>query len=126
MVDIIKNIIPHYEGLSYLDAENSGEGTLISVSVDYIDTTFFNEEQYNKWVNMLDSIEVIRPTFQIYCSYDTSGYQYWKDIMEESNHTYIDIWISDNFNDNDIIPLINELDIIVEKFDKFFDENFVD
>lgn len=125
MVNIIKNIIPHYEGLSYLDAEDNGEGTLIGVSVDYIDTTFFNEEQYNKWVNMLDSVEVIRPTFQIYCSWDKSGYNYWSN-MNESNHTYIDIWISDNFNDNDIIPLINELDIIVEKFDKFFDENFVD
>lgn len=125
MVNIIKNIIPHYEGLSYLDAEDNGEGTLIGVSVDYIDTTFFNEEQYNKWVNMLDSVEVIRPTFQIYCSWDKSGYNYWSN-MNESNHTYIDIWISDNFNDNDIIPLINELDIIVEKFDKFFDENFID
>lgn len=125
MVNIIKNIIPHYEGLSYLDAEDNGEGTLIGVSVDYIDTTFFNEEQYNKWVNMLDSVEVIRPTFQIYCSWDKSGYNYWSN-MNESNHTYIDIWISDNFNDNDIIPLINELDIIVEKLDKFFDENFVD
>lgn len=125
MVNIIKNIIPHYEGLSYLDAEDNGEGTLIGVSVDYIDTTFFNEEQYNKWVNMLDSVEVIRPTFQIYCSWDKSGYNYWSN-MNESNHTYIDIWISDNFNDNDIIPLINELDIIVEKIDKFFDENFVD
>lgn len=125
MVNIIKNIISNYEGLSYLDAEDSGEGTLIGVSVDYIDTTFFNKEQYDKWVNMLDNVEVIKPTFQIYCSYDTSGYYYWNN-MNESNHTYIDIWISDNFNDNDIIPLINELDIIVEKFDKFFDKNFVD
>lgn len=125
MVNIIKNIIPHYKGLSYLDAEDNGEGTLIGVSVDYIDTTFFNEEQYNKWENFLDNIDVIKDNFQLYCSWDKSGYNFWNN-MNESNYTYIDIWISDNFNDNDIIPLINELDIIIEKINKFFDENFVD
>lgn len=119
----IKKIVSNYDGLSYINAEDSGEGTLIGVSVDYIDTTLFNKEQYDLWVNMLDSVDVIRPTFQIYCSYDTSGYQYWKDIMEESNHTYIDIWISDEFSDDDFTSLINELDKIIDMIDNFLNEN---
>lgn len=119
----IRKIVSNYDGLSYLNAEDSGEGTLLGVSVDYIDTTLFNKEQYDLWANMLDSVDVIRPTFQIYCSYDTSGYQYWKDIMEESNHTYIDIWVSDEFSDDDFTSLINELDKIIDMIDNFLNEN---
>lgn len=119
----IKKIVSNYDGLSYINAEDSGEGTLIGVSVDYIDTMLFKKEQYDLWVNMLDSVDVIKPTFQIYCSYDTSGYQYWKDIMEESNHTYIDIWISDEFSDDDFTSLINELDKIIDMIDNFLNEN---
>lgn len=119
----IKKIISNYNGLSYLNVEDSGEGTLLGISVDYIDTTLFNKEQYDLWVNMLESVDVIKPTFQIYCSYDRSGYQYWKDIMEESNHTYIDIWVSDEFSDDDFTSLINELDGIIKMFDNFLNEN---
>ena len=119
----IKKIVSNYDGLSYLDAEDSGEGTLLGISVDYIDTTLFNKEQYDLWADMLDSVDVIKPTFQIYCSYDTSGYQYWKDIMEESNHTYIDIWVSDEFSDDDFASLINELDKIIKMIDDFLNEN---
>lgn len=119
----IRKFISNYEGLSYINAEDSGEGTLFGISVDYIDTTLFNKEQYNLWENMLDEVDVIKPTFQIYCSYDTSGYQYWKDIMEESNHTYIDIWVSDEFSDDDITSLINELDKIIDMIDNFLNEN---
>ena len=119
----IKKIISNYDGLSYLDAEDNGEGTLIGISVDYLDTTLFNKEQYDLWINMLDSVDVIRPTFQIYCSYDTSGYQYWKEIMEESNHTYIDIWVSDEFSDDDFTSLINELDKIINMINNFLNEN---
>ena len=41
----IKKIISNYEGLSYIDVEDSGEGKLFSVSVDYVDTRKFNEFQ---------------------------------------------------------------------------------
>lgn len=119
----IKKIVSNYDGLSYINAEDSGEGTLIGVSVNYIDTLKFNKEQYDLWVDMLDSVDVIRPTFQIYCSYDTSGYQYWKDIMEENNHTYIDIWVSDEFSDDNFTSLINELDKIIDMIDNFLNEN---
>lgn len=122
MVGIIKNIISNYEGLSYLDAENSGEGTLIDVSVDYIDTTFFNEVQYDLWANLLDSVDVIRPTFQIYCSYDNSGYNYWNN-MNESNHTYINIWISNDFSDNDFNSLNEEIEKVINKIDNFLNEH---
>ena len=118
----IRKIISNYEGLSYLDVEDSGEGKLFSVSVDYVDTRKFNEFQYEDFTDLLDEIDVIKPTFQIYCSYDTSGYDYWTEIMEESNYTYIDIWISDEFADNDFKSLIEELDYILGKIDTFLNE----
>ena len=118
----IRKIISNYKGLSYLDVEDSGEGKLFSVSVDYVDTRKFNEFQYEDFTDLLDEIDVIKPTFQIYCSYDTSGYDYWSEIMEESNYTYIDIWISDEFADNDFKSLIEELDYILGKIDTFLNE----
>lgn len=118
----IRKIISNYEGLSYLNVEDSGEGKLFGVSVDYVDTRKFNEFQYEDFTDLLDEVDVIKPTFQIYCSYDTSGYDYWTEIMEESNHTYIDIWISDDFADNDFKSLIEELDYILGKIDTFLNE----
>ena len=118
----IKKIISNYEGLSYVDVENSGEGKLFGVSVDYVDTRKFNEFQYEDFTDLLDEVDVIKPTFQIYCSYDTSGYDYWSEIMEESNYTYIDIWISDEFADNDFKSLIEELDYILGEIDTFLNE----
>ena len=118
----IRKIISNYKGLSYLNVEDSGEGKLFGVSVDYVDTRKFNEFQYEDFINLLDEVDVIKPTFQIYCSYDSSGYDYWTEIMEESNYTYIDIWISDDFADNDFNSLIEELDYILGKIDTFLNE----
>ena len=108
--------------MSYINVEDSGEGKLFGVSVDYVDTLKFNEFQYEDFTDLLDEVDVIKPTFQIYCSYDTSGYDYWTEIMEESNYTYIDIWISDDFADNDFNSLIEELDYILGKIDTFLIE----
>ena len=69
----IRKIVSNYEGLSYLDVEDSGEGKLFSVSVDYVDTRKFNEFQYEDFTDMHDEVDVIKPTFEIYCSYDKSG-----------------------------------------------------
>ena len=118
----IRKIISNYKGLSYIDVEDSGEGKLFVVSVDYLDTRKFNEFQYVMFNDILDYIDIIKPTFQIYCSYDKSGYDYWTEIMEESNYTYIDIWISDDFADNDFNSLIEELDYILGKIDTFLNE----
>lgn len=118
----IKKIVSNYKGLSYLNVEDSGEGKLFGVSVDYVDTRKFNEFQYEDFTNLLDEVDVIKPTFQIYCSYDKSGYDYWTEIMEESNNTYIDIWISDEFADNDFKSLIKELNYILGKIDTFLNE----
>ena len=118
----IRKIISNYEGLSYLNVEDSGEGKLFGVSVNYVDTRKFNEFQYEDFTDLLDEVDVIKPTFQIYCSYDTSGYDYWSEIMEESNYTYIKIWISDEFADNDFKSLIEELDYILGKIDTFLNE----
>ena len=119
----IRKIISNYKGLSYIDVEDSGEGKLFVVSVDYVDTRKFNEFQYEMFNDILDEIDIIKPTFQIYCSYDKSGYDYWAEIMEESNYTYIDIWVSDDFSDDDFNSLIEELDEILRNIDKFLDEN---
>ena len=118
----IRKIVSNYEGLSYLDVEDSGEGKLFSVSVDYVDTRKFNEFQYEDFTDLLDEVDVIKPTFQIYCSYDKSGCDYWTENMKESNYTYIDIWISDDFADNDFNSLIEELDYILGKIDTFLNE----
>ena len=118
----IRKIVSNYEGLSYLNVEDSGEGKLFGVSVNYVDTRKFNEIQYEDFTDLLDEVDVIKPTFQIYCSYGTSGYDYWSEIMEESNYTYIDIWISDEFSDNDFKSLIEELDYILGKIDTFLNE----
>lgn len=118
----IRKIVSNYKGLSYLDVEDNGEGKLFGVSVDYVDTRKFNEIQCEDFINLLDEVDVIKPTFQIYCSYDRSGYDFWTEIMEESNYTYIDIWISDEFADNDFKSLIEELDYILGKIDTFLNE----
>ena len=119
----IRKIISNYKGLSYIDVEDSGEGKLFVVSVDYVDTRKFNEFQYEMFNDILDEIDIIKPTFQIYCSYDKSGYDYWAEIMEESNYTYINIWVSDDFSDDDFNYLIEELDEILRNIDNFLDEN---
>ena len=86
----------------------------------YIDTKYFNEEQYEEWENLLDSIDVICDNFQIYCSWDKSGFNFWNSREDESNYTYIDIWLSDDFSDDDIKYLIDELDDIIKTIDEFY------
>jgi hypothetical protein len=111
-----------FEGLSYLDVEDNGEGKLYGLSVDYVDTLKFPEEIYKEWEDLLNSIDVIKPNFQIYCSWDMSGYKFWQN-MNESNHTFIDIWISDDFSDNDFNSLNEEIERVISKIDKFLNEH---
>lgn len=119
MVNEIKKIIDNYVELSWLDVEDSGEGTLIGVSVNCVNTLEFDEETYYKWVEFLDGIDIIKPTYQIYCSWDASGYKFWNEKQEESNHTYIDIWLSDDFSEKDIEYLFYEIDDILYRIDMF-------
>ena len=116
----IRRIISHYDGLSYIDVEDSGEGSLFGDSIDYIDTSIFNQKQFEEWENLLDSIDVVRDNFQIYCSWDKSGYNYWTLGMQESNYTYIDIWVNEDFEDNDINPMFDEIDKIINKIENFY------
>ena len=116
----IKKIISNYDGLSYLNVEDSGEGSLFGVSVNYIDTRYFNEEQYEEWENLLDSVDVICDNFQIYCSWDRSSFSFWNNREDESNYTYIDIWLSDDFSDDDIKHLVDELDDVIKTIDEFY------
>ena len=59
-------------------------------------------------------MDIIHDTFQIYCSYDKSGFDFFNK-REESNHTYIDIWLSDKFTESDLFALIIELDYICRR-----------
>ena len=111
-----------FEGLSYIDVEDSGEGKLYGLSVDYVDTLKFPEEIYDEWEDFLNSIDVIKPNFQIYCSWDRSGYKFWQN-MNESNYTFIDIWVSDDFSDNDFNSLYEEIERVINKIDKFLNEH---
>lgn len=111
-----------FDNISYLDVEDSGEGKLYGLSVDYVDTLNFPEEIYDEWENFLNSIDVIKPNFQIYCSWDKSGYKFWQN-MNESNHTYIDIWVSDDFSDNDFNSLNEEIERVINKIDNFLNEH---
>lgn len=116
MNEIIKSLISQYEGWSYLNVEDSGEGKLYGVSVDYIDTREMTPQEYEEWAELLDSVDIIHDTFQIYCSYDKSGFDFF-DRREESNNTYIDIWLSDKFTENDLFALTIELDHICKRID---------
>ena len=111
-----------FDNISYINVEDSGEGKLYSLSVDYVNTLKFPEEIYEEWEDLLNSIDVIKPNFQIYCSWDSSGYKFWQN-MNESNHRYIDIWVSDNFSDNDFNSLNEEIEIIINKIDNFLNEH---
>ena len=111
-----------FEGLSYLDVEDNGEGKLYGLSVDYVDIRKFNECQYNDFTDLLNEVDVIKPTFQIYCSYDWSSHNYWNEIMAESNYTYIDVWVSDNFSDNDFNSLYEEIEKVIDKINNFLNK----
>lgn len=111
-----------FDKISYLDVEDSGEGKLYGLSVDYVDTIKFPEEIYEEWEDLLNSVDVIKPNFQIYCSWDRSGYKFWQN-MNESNHTFIDIWISDNFSDNDFKSLYEEIEKVIDKINNFLNEH---
>lgn len=117
--NLIKQIVTSFDGLYYIDVEDSGEGSLYGVGVGFLDTMTYDKTDYENWEDMLDSIDIITPNFQIYCSYDRSGYDYWTNRMEESNYTYIRIWVSDDFSDEDFKSLYNEVEKIYERFDYF-------
>ena len=124
MEKIIRDLLKNFEGVSYINCEDSGEGSLFSASVDYLDTLEFDEDIYNEWEELLNSIQVIGENYQIYCSYDTSGFDYWNNRQEESNHTCIDIWLSDDFSDEDINKLYNSLVEVYNKIDNFYFKYF--
>ena len=111
-----------FEGLSYVNVEDSGEGKLYSLSVDYVDTLKFPEAIYDEWEGFLNSIDIIKPNVPIYCSWDKSGHKFWQN-MNESNHTYIDIWVSDDFSDNDFNSLNEEIERVISKIDNFLNEH---
>lgn len=103
MNKIFEDLLAPYNGkLSYVDVEDSCEGELHSISVHYIDTLKFDQSEYEEWENWLEGNNVIGNHFQIYGSYDQSGFGYWNIKQEESNYTFIDVWFSDDFSQDDI------------------------
>ena len=110
-----------FDNISYLDVEDNGEGKLYGLSVNNVDTLDFPEEIYDEWEDFLNSIDIIKPNFQIYCSWDRSGYKFWQN-MNESNYTYIDVWVSDDFSDNDFISLDEEIEKVIDKINNFLNK----
>lgn len=116
---LIKEIVNSFDGLYYIDKEDSGDGTLYDIGVSFLDTMTFDKADYLNWENMLDSIDIITPNFQIYCSWDNSGYDYWSNRMGESNYTYIVVWVSNDFSDEDFKNLYNEIEKVYDELDNF-------
>ena len=68
MEKIIKDLIQSFGGLSYVNVEDSGEGRLFGVSVDYLDTLNLNKVEFEDICRVLDSVDIIKDNYQIYCS----------------------------------------------------------
>ena len=114
----IKNIIAKHKDLSYLEAIDVNDGSLFVINVDCVNTLAFNECVYSQWEKILDYVDVIKNTFQVYCSWDRSGFKFW-DSRNESNYTHLNIWVSDDFSDNDIESLCEIIDTFVDMVNEF-------
>ena len=81
MDKLIKDLVSNFNGLSYVDVEDSGEGKLYGITMDYIDTLQMDEDKYNKWTDMLDSIDdqgkqafnKILDEAKLKCGFSTNG-----------------------------------------------------
>lgn len=117
---IIRDALSNISGITFINTEDSGEGVLFGFEINFVDTLSLNQVEYNKWEDMCADIDITNnPNFQIYCSFDSSSYDYWTNIMQENNTTYLDVWCSDNFSNNDVPNLVTEITTIIDDFNTF-------
>ena len=85
----------------------------------HFDTMEMSEEVYNLWENMLYNNGFSGNNYSVAFLYDASGYNYWHNIMEESNYTHISILVTNDITDAEEEELLNTL---IDKVDKMFCE----
>lgn len=120
--EILTYIDSHCDKCYYYGSDELGEGIEYTIALDNINTLALTEDEYNSWSDFLNSIDIQKSNYQIYCSHDLSGYTYWKNIEEDTNYTHINVWIGkefEEFDDNSFYSLVNDLDNILENLKMF-------
>lgn len=97
-------LVDHIQGLDF----DGDESDLRLHSDEYFSWSADNEEEYNKAEKEIDSIEYKGKGWEIYASYDVSGFGYWVERQHEYNHIHITVSFDDEFIDESEIDKINE------------------
>lgn len=115
----LKHLLSDY-GLLFISRELSEYGVEFELSLSYVDTMEFDETDYRNYEFLLDDIDIKKENYEIYCSYDTSGFDYWQNIMQESNYTRVIINVREDIDEKEINNIIDDLiQNVVERVDDF-------
>jgi len=116
MINKIKEMLQYVPGITYLDHEpNDGDGTGLFFSIDFIDTLKLDEDEFYSLTDFMDSIDFHKSNFEVYISFDSSGYDYWNNIMNEPLSICLNIWVSKDFNDDDLDDLYDFVEDLINK-----------
>lgn len=110
--NLIGNLITKLD-LGFSQARESGLGCEYSFLISNFDTSDFTEKQYNEWTDYLDNGDFREDKIEIYFSYDKSGYDFWKNTMNDSNYTMLNIWLSNDFTEENKIHALNLIDALL-------------
>lgn len=95
---ILKRII---EALKFYFDDNINFEIVDNKTVDIIGYTLnnlkWNEKEFNQNMLFLDNIKVENGTYNIYTSYDVSGFDYWNNNMNESMYCNLVIEFKSTF-----------------------------
>lgn len=117
--NLIKNLITKLD-LGFSSANQSGLGYEYVFLISNFDTSNFTEEQYNEWTDYLDNADFLEDKIQIYFSYDKSGFDFWKNTMNDSNYTMLNIWLSDDFTEKNEIHALNLIDALLIEIENIY------
>jgi hypothetical protein len=75
------------------------------------------ENRYNKATDYLDGLVMTGNGWEIYASYDVSGFDYWMKNMQETNSVNIVIGFTDTqeIDQDEILPLFNAINKYIDK-----------
>lgn len=90
------------------DAEETEKGILFTYAVN-LPTRAFTKEQYNGLLKFADNILRNYVEYEIQCTYDVSGYDYWSNQMNEDLTIYVDVLIKRNLAKNEEQNLLNDI-----------------
>lgn len=96
MNEKLKKIFAGVSQTYELDTEESDENLFDifvnsfnnSYSVDHVNTLALNKRGYGRFEKLMEN-KLDTPDYSFHCSYDVSGYDYWKNTMKESNYIVI-------------------------------------